>query len=127
MHVKAAARASLVALLYGTLLLFAGSALAQGDKKITGSVKDEKGLPMAGASVSIKGTSKGTTTDSSGNFSITASETNSVLVIAFLGYETRQIGTAGGAVFNIQLAPDRNAHQLEDMVVVGYGTQRKVN
>src|SRR5207245_438523 len=74
-----------------------------------------------------KGTQKGVTTDSTGAFSLSLPEKNSVLLIAFVGYEPRQVNAANGTTFNVQLVPDRNSRQLEDMVVVGYGTQRKVN
>jgi len=127
MHVKAALRVSLTAIICGILFLFTGGARAQGSRTITGNVKDEKGLPLAGASVSIKGTQKGTTTDSAGNFTLTLTNGNAVLVIAFIGYETKELNTTGNTSFNIQLPPDKNTRQLEDIVVVGYGTQRKVN
>ena len=127
MHVKAASRVSLTVIICGILFLFAGAARAQGGKTITGNVKDEKGLPMAGASVSIKGTQKGTTTDSSGNFTLTLADNNAVLIIAFVGYETQEVSAARGSSFHVQLGPDAKVRQLEDMVVVGYGTQRKVN
>ncbi|MDO6429299.1 TonB-dependent receptor [Flavitalea sp. BT771] len=126
MHVKAM-KVSLVTMLYGILFLFAGSARAQGSRTISGNIRDEKGLPLAGASISIKGTQRGTTSDSSGNFSLSLPENTGTLIIAFVGYETRELNAANGVSLSIQLTPDKNARQLEDMVVVGYGTQRKVN
>jgi len=126
MHVKAM-KVSLVTMLYGILFLFAGSARAQGGRTISGNIRDEKGLPMAGASISIKGTQRGTTSDSSGNFSLILPENAGTLIIAFVGYETREVNAANGSSFAVLMTPDKNTRQLEDMVVVGYGTQRKVN
>ena len=127
MHVKSALRISLVTAIYGILILFAAGAHAQGNKKISGAIKDEKGAPLAGATITVKGTQKGTTTDSSGNYSLTLPENNNVLIISYGGYESREINVANGSTFNMQLMPDKNSKQLEEMIVVGYGTQRKVN
>lgn len=127
MHVKNALRVSLLTAIYGILLLFAAGAQAQGNKKISGTVTDEKGNPMTGASVTIKGTQIGATTDSSGNYTLTLPGNNPTLIIAFIGYESREVNASNGTTFNVQLTPDRNIRQLEDMIVVGYGTQRKVN
>src|ERR1700733_1281625 len=127
MHVKAALRVSLTVIFCGILSLFTGSAFAQGSRTITGNIRDEKGLPMAGASISVKGTQRGATTDSTGNFTLTVADNHTTLLVAYVGYETQEINISKGVSFNVQLSPDRNTRQLEDMVVVGYGTQRKVN
>lgn len=127
MHVKSAFRVSLVAAICGILLLSATTAHSQGTKKISGTVRDEKGNPLAGASISVKGARKGAITDSAGNYSIILSEKNTLLEIAFIGYATRELNVANGSSFNVQLTPEKNAKQLEDIVIVGYGTQRKVN
>ena len=91
---------------------------------ITGMVTDENGIPLAGATVLIKGAANGTTTDFDGNFTIEA-ESNAVLEISYLGYKTQEIAVDGRSTINIQLSPD--ATLLEDVVVVGYGTQRKTD
>ncbi|HTI10419.1 MAG TPA: TonB-dependent receptor [Puia sp.] len=127
MHVKAALRVSLAAALYGMLIFFAPGVFAQSGKKIAGTIKDEKGNPLAGASVTIKGTQKGVITDSSGNYSLSLPENSNTLIIASIGYESQEINVTKGSTFNVQLSLDKNTRQLEDMVVVGYGTQRKVN
>src|SRR5258708_9420993 len=105
MHVKNALRVSLTAAMYGILIFFAAGAHAQGNKQISGTVRDEKGNPLAGASISVKGTKKGTTTDSSGSYSISLPEKSSVLLIAFVGHETLVVNTSNSASFNVQLLP----------------------
>src|SRR5690606_4680648 len=80
--------------------------------------------PLAGATVLEKGTSNGTTTDFDGNFTITT-ESDAVLEISYLGYKTQEVAVDGRSEINVQLSPD--ATLLEDVVVVGYGTQRKTD
>ncbi len=89
---------------------------------VTGTVIDEGGLPLPGASVLIKGTTTGTQTDFDGNYSITASE-NDILVISYIGFKTIEIPVAGQTVINATLKED--AASLEEVIVVGYGTQKK--
>ncbi len=90
---------------------------------ITGSVSDDKGSPIPGASIRIQGTTTGAVTDAGGNFSLDAPE-NSTLQVTFLGFETKEIkiGTEAEAL-NIRLQP--NTSILNQLVVIGYGTQRK--
>lgn len=92
-------------------------------KEITGVVSDKTG-PLAGVSVSVKGTSIGTITDMDGKFSMTVPE-NAVLQVSFIGYNTTQIPTSGKKNFVITLTED--TQNLEEVVVVGYGTQKKMN
>ena len=132
MHMKKNFKGSLVAAIAaicGMLLLSAIGVNAQSDRKISGTVTDEKGNPLAGASISIKGTKRGATTDSTGSYTLSLPEKSSILIIAFIGYETREVNAAlaGGAGLHVQLAQDKNSRQLEDLVVIGYGTRRKVN
>lgn len=90
--------------------------------EIKGKVTDEKGLPMQGATVLVKGTNNGTKTDAEGNFSVQA-EPGAVLVISFVGYETVEVKTAGRTVIDVQLKPAVSTS--EQIVVVGYGSQRR--
>jgi len=92
--------------------------------KITGKVLDEKGQPLVGASVRIKGSRTGTMTDADGSFSLEVPD-NTVLVISYLGYEDKEITASGSAALNISLVPGNK--NLNEVVVVGYGTQKKVN
>ena len=106
------------------LLLTLSSVFAQTSSTITGTVNDEKGQPLNGVSVSIKGNANGTSTDASGKFSITVPNKQSVLVFSFVGYDPLEV-KASKTVFHITLNPSDN--RMSDVVVVGYGTQRKVS
>ena len=94
------------------------------DKKVTGKITDEKGAPLASVTVMVKGTTRGVTTDQNGNFVITVPEGKSVLVITSVGYDNQEISVSGKTEVTVQLIP--TSTKLEDVVVVGYGTQRKV-
>lgn len=96
----------------------------QQQKEISGIVKDGTGEPVIGANVSVKGTTIGTITDVDGRYSFTA-PSNAVLVISYIGYKTQEISSAGKNLLNINLSEDSEI--LEEVVVVGYGTQKKVN
>ena len=93
-------------------------------KEIVGVVTDERGEPIVGANVVEKGTSNGTITDLEGKFSLTVSE-KSVLIVSYIGYNTQDVTVTSKTVYNIQLEEDSQA--LDEVVVVGYGTQKKVN
>lgn len=91
-------------------------------KPIEGIVIDENGEPLPGASVLIKGTSKGTITDVEGRFSLDAEE-GATIIVSFVGYEAREILIGNSTQIEVQLKMD--ADQLEEVVVVGYGTKKK--
>ncbi|HVU55318.1 MAG TPA: TonB-dependent receptor [Puia sp.] len=94
------------------------------DQVIKGRVTDEEGKPLAGATVTIKNTNISTTTDVAGAFQITASgQLKPVLVISYVGYSNSELAARPGGAFTISLHADNRA--LNDVVVVGYGTQRK--
>lgn len=102
-----------------------GWAIAQSTIPVTGKVTDEKGAPLGGVSVSIKGTNTGTTTDESGNFSLNA-EPKKVLVISAVGFVTQEFSiTNNGGAFSVNVSLKVGSNKLDDVVVVGYGTQRK--
>jgi TonB-linked SusC/RagA family outer membrane protein len=104
-----------------TLLSFSLTALAQ--QKVTGKVKDSSGEPVIGASVVVKGNNTmGTITDFDGNFMLDV-PTKSVLVISYIGYVTQEVPTAGKKSLEIILKEDTKT--LDEVVVIGYGTQRK--
>lgn len=92
--------------------------------EVTGRVIDVNGEPVIGATVIVQGTSNGTITDFDGNFTLNAMN-NAVLEISYIGYETRQLKPQNGKMLVVTLKEDTQA--LEEVVVVGYGTQRKVN
>ena len=95
----------------------------QAKHSIKGVVEDALG-PIAGANVVEKGTTNGTITDMDGNFSLEVSP-NSILVVSYIGYKDQEIPVNNQTSFNIKLAEDSQA--LDEVVVVGYGTQKKVN
>jgi len=96
------------------------------DKKITGKVTDaETGEPLIGANVYIDGTNIGTVTDVDGNYSIELPEDAALLIISYVGYLTREIPIGGRSVIDISLSED--VRLLDEIVVVGYGTQKKIN
>lgn len=104
-----------------TLLSFSLTALAQ--QKVTGKVKDSSGEPVIGASVVVKGNNTmGTITDFDGNFMLDV-PAKSVLVISYIGYGTQEVPTAGKNSLEIVLKEDTKT--LDEVVVIGYGTQRK--
>ncbi len=108
-------------ILYVCFLCFASFTLAQ--TTVTGKVSDSQNSPLPGASVLEKGTANGTTTDFDGNFTIEVSDQNAILEVSYLGYVTTEFPLDGNSNVSIQLVED--ATQLEDIVVVGYGTQKK--
>lgn len=92
------------------------------DVDISGKVTDENGEGLPGASVIEKGTTNGTTTDLNGLYKLNLPE-NATIVVSFVGYRTMEIPLAGQSTIDIRMELD--AEQLEEVVVVGYGTQKK--
>ena len=90
---------------------------------VAGNVTDVSGLPLPGVNVVIKGTTLGTVTDGSGNYTIGAPDENGVLVFSFIGYTRREVPIQGRSVIDVSLTEDLRS--LEEVVVVGYGTQKK--
>src|SRR5690606_15791663 len=83
----------------------------------------ETGFPLPGVNVSVQGTQIGTTTDLDGNYSITVPGADAVLVYSFVGFQTQQIPVGDQRVIDVALR--QSVAELEDVVVVGYGTQRR--
>ncbi|QVJ79575.1 TonB-dependent receptor [Xylanibacter ruminicola] len=102
------------------LCLFPLGALAQ--SLIKGTVKDVSGDPIIGASVKVQGSKSGVITDFDGNFSVQAAN-NATLVISYIGYTTETVKVAGKNNLSITLKED--AQTLNDIVVIGYGVQKK--
>jgi TonB-linked SusC/RagA family outer membrane protein len=93
---------------------------------ITGTVTDAStGDVMAGVNIVVSGTQLGATTDADGKYSITVPDRNSALVFTFIGYDVQEIPVGGRAVVDVGLVSDVLA--LDEVVVIGYGTQKKVN
>lgn len=91
-------------------------------KKITGNIVDINKIPIIGANIIEKGTTNGTITDIDGNFALEIGN-NSVILISYIGYLDQEINTSGRSTFNITLLEDTK--QLDEVVVVGYGTMRR--
>ncbi len=92
---------------------------------VTGKVSDENGEALPGVSILEKGTSNGTITDASGVFQLDVIDDNAILIFSFVGYLPQEIPVNGKAELIVQMSPDIQA--LEDIVVVGYGEQRKIS
>jgi TonB-linked SusC/RagA family outer membrane protein len=92
------------------------------DRIISGVVKDSTGLAMPGVSVKVLGTAKATTTGSTGQFSIAVGD-DVVLSFSMVGYKTKQVRVTDAEVYNVTLMEDKSL--LSEVVVVGYGTQKK--
>lgn len=97
--------------------------ISQQQKSLKGTVNDVLG-PVAGASVVVKGTTNGTVTDLDGNFVLEVNN-GDVIQVSFIGYITQEIKYTGQATLAVNLVED--TQKLEEVVVVGYGTQKKVN
>lgn len=100
------------------------AALQQQKKQITGKVTDKQGEPIIGANIVETNTANGTITDIDGNFTLNVNNNASIQVL-YIGYLTQEIKTAGRTRFDIVLQED--VLTLDEVVVVGYGTQKKVN
>lgn len=97
----------------------------QANRKITGTVKDQTGEPVIGANVFVKGANGvGTITDINGQYSLDVSQ-DAILIVSYIGYESVEIPVKNQSVVNISLKED--SQSIEEVVVVGYGTQKKVN
>ena len=103
----------------------ANAAVTQQTIKVKGQVVDQDGEPLIGATVRVKGASTGSVTDIDGNFQIDAAS-NATLVISYVGYKDREIAVRGRAQIDaIQMESDSQV--LDQVVVVGYGTQKKAD
>ncbi|MGB5943789.1 MAG: TonB-dependent receptor [Leeuwenhoekiella sp.] len=103
--------------------LLSCSVLFAQDKVITGTVQDNGGVPLPGVTVQLKGTTIGEATDFDGNYTINVNQTGGILIFSFIGMATQEVPINGRSTINVTLSP--SAQQLDDIVVVGYGTQRK--
>ena len=96
----------------------------QQDNKITGTVLDPTGMPVIGANIMIKGTTNGTITDMDGKFSLDVPK-GAILVVTYVGYANQELQVGSQKTLSITLKEDSEA--LDELVVVGYSTQKKVN
>jgi len=92
------------------------------DVSLSGVVSDNQGLPLAGANVIVKGTTNGTQTDFDGNYTLSA-DNDATIVFSYIGFTTQEVAVNGRTTIDVALVED--ASQLEEVVVIGYGTQKK--
>ncbi|WP_036145564.1 SusC/RagA family TonB-linked outer membrane protein [Maribacter sp. Hel_I_7] len=103
-------------------LLLGMSSVLWAQSSVTGTVADDQGMPIPGASIVVKGTSNGTVTDFDGNFSISVEEGN-VLSVSYLGYKPVEVAYSGQS--NISVTMTEDTAQLDEVVVIGYGSVKK--
>ena len=126
-----------LSLLLCTALVFALPEMSQGAtvlktvtseiekfEKVTGTVIDETGAALPGASILVKGTTTGTVTDLDGKFTLDVAA-DAILVISYLGYDSKEVSVNGLTTLSIQLTPDSS--ELNEIVVVGYGIQKRAD
>ncbi len=90
---------------------------------VSGTVTDESDAPLPGVNVLVKGSTVGTTTDTNGKFTLEVPDENSVLVFSFIGYHSQEIQVGNQTTINVKMAMD--VQSLQEVVVVGYGEQKK--
>lgn len=110
-------------ILTGILFLLSGLVFSQTGVRISGKVTNSSGEPVVGATVIARGTQVATTSDANGNFSITVTPKSKTLVISYVGMEEKEVTIAGKTTVDVSLNFARSA--LNEVVVVGYGTQKK--
>lgn len=92
---------------------------------VEGEVVDDEGEPLIGVNVQVKGTTQGTATDFDGRFTLENIDEDAVLIISYIGYQTQEISVEGRS--DLQIVMTSDSQLLDEVVVVGYGTQKKVN
>ncbi len=109
-------------ILENNLIVVLSNSLAFQDIKITGKITGANGEPLSGVSVSLKGSTIGTTTDNNGNFTLTVPE-KGTLVISYIGYQSQELPVNSQSVINIKLVPSTKS--MDEVVVIGYGSASK--
>ncbi|WP_242203485.1 TonB-dependent receptor [Aestuariivivens insulae] len=92
---------------------------------VSGQVVDANGNPLPGVTILVKGTSKGATTDFDGNYSISANSPDDILVFSYVGFATQEVSINDRAIINVTMS--ESTSELDEVVIIGYGTQKKVN
>jgi TonB-linked SusC/RagA family outer membrane protein len=104
-------------------LLFIAQAYAQSPRTVTGKVTDDKGTPLSGVTISAVGVNKNALSDNDGSFSIQVTEKVKTLKITYVGFDSKEVSIAGVSSVKVSLSPEDKS--LNEVVVVGYGTQKK--
>lgn len=95
------------------------------DMRITGIVRDESKNPLPGVNVILKSTTNGTTTDSEGKYALSVPDGEGILIFSFIGYASQEVSVNNRTIIDIDLTTD--VKSLEEIVVVGYGEQKKIH
>ena len=104
-------------------MLATGQVLAQ-SKAVSGTVKSQQGEPLTGVTILIEGTTQGTSTDAQGAFTLQA-KPDDMLAVSYLGYKSQRVKVGTRTKLEVVLTEDQNL--MDEVVVVGYGTQRRRN
>ena len=99
------------------------TSLAQTGQTLSGQIAGEKGVTLPGVSVSVKGTTRGTTTDADGKYKLAGLTEKSTVVFSFIGYKTQEITVENRTTYDLTFVQDDQS--LDEVVVVGYGTQKR--
>ncbi len=118
-------RLATILLLMATLQVLAGTNTMLQPRTITGTVVDSDGVPLPGVNIVIKGTSIGTITDAEGNYSLSDVPDDAIMVLTYIGMMSQEVPVGDQTTINLTMEPDFLG--LEEVVVTGYGTQKKVN
>ena len=110
-------------LFFSILILLLSSAFIYAQKTVSGTVSDKSGVPLAGASVIVKGTANGTSTDFDGNYSLNVQEDSDVLVISYIGFKSVEITVGNQTTISVSLEED--AESLDEVVVNVLGFKEK--
>ena len=124
-NIKSILRRNGVSRMLFLLMFFCVTFMSFGQTNVTGKVTDSKGEALIGVNVKIKGTQLGTITDIDGLFRLSVANTNQVLELSYVGYKTLEVPLKGKTFVNITLLEDTEL--LDEIVVVGYGTQKKIS
>ena len=111
-------------LFFSLTILFVCASNSYAQSTVNGVVIDATGLPLPGVSVTVKGSATGTTTDLNGQFTFNASK-SATLVLSYIGMITQEVKVNSRSMINVTLQEDINS--LDEVVVVGYGTQKKIH
>ncbi len=110
-------------MLFAAMLVVPGALMAAAPQQVNGRVTDDKGQPLIGATVSVKGTTNGTWTDMNGKYTISA-EATAELEFTYLGYTTQTVKVGNKTTIDVKLAADAST-ALDEVVVIGYGEAKK--
>jgi TonB-dependent SusC/RagA subfamily outer membrane receptor len=118
-------RMCLLSFVAGGFVILPGAATAQTSREVTGRVTDSTGASLGGVSVGIRGSKRGATTDSTGYFSLHVPSGDVTLTFSIIGFQDKQVPLNGASQINVSLSGGRK--DLGEVVVIGYGTRKKVN